>query len=102
MEVKTHSIRVLNARRTVMELMLSDHPFECLTCAKSGNCDLQSMAIKFGIREIPYQGEKSTYKPDTSPSILRDMDKCIMCRSCEKMCNDVQTVGCSFGHKQGV
>jgi NADP-reducing hydrogenase subunit HndD len=93
MVVKTHSIRVLNARRTVMELMLSDHPFECLTCAKSGNCDLQSMAIKFGIREIPYEGEKSTYKPDTSPSILRDMDKCIMCRRCEKMCNEVQTVG---------
>ncbi|TVR71273.1 MAG: 4Fe-4S dicluster domain-containing protein [Marinilabiliales bacterium] len=93
MEVKTHSIRVLNARRTVMELMLSDHPFECLTCAKSGNCDLQSMAIKFGIREITYEGEKSTYKPDTSPAILRDVDKCIMCRRCEKMCNEVQTVG---------
>jgi len=101
MEVKTHNIRVLNARRTVMELMLSDHPFECLTCAKSGNCDLQSMAIKFGIRDIPYQGEKSTYKPDFSPSILRDMDKCIMCRRCEKMCNDVQTVGVLSGINRG-
>ena len=101
MEVKTHSIRVLNARRTVMELMLSDHPFECLICPKSGTCDLQSMAIKFGIREIPYEGEKSTYKPDTSPSIIRDMDKCIMCRRCEKMCNDVQTVGVLSGINRG-
>jgi NADP-reducing hydrogenase subunit HndD len=101
MEVKTHSIRVLNARRTVMELMLSDHPFDCLVCAKSGNCDLQSTAIKLGIREIQYQGEKSTYKPDFSPAILREMDKCIMCRRCETMCNDVQTVGVLSGINRG-
>ncbi len=93
MEVQTHNMRVLNARKTVMELILSDHPFECLICAKSGKCDLQSLAIKMGIREIPYQGEQSTYKEDTSPAILRDVDKCIMCRRCETMCNDVQTVG---------
>jgi len=93
MEVQTHNIRVLNARKTVMELILSDHPFECLVCAKSGHCDLQNMAIKMGIREIPYKGEQSTYKEDTSPAILRDVDKCIMCRRCETMCNDVQTVG---------
>ena len=101
MEVKTHSIRVLNARRTVMELMLSDHPFDCLVCAKSGNCDLQSTAIKLGIREIQYQGEKSTYKPDFSPAILREMEKCIMCRRCETMCNDVQTVGVLSGINRG-
>lgn len=93
MEVQTHNIRVLNARKTVMELILSDHPSECLVCAKSGHCDLQNMAIKMGIREISYKGEQSTYKEDTSPAILRDIDKCIMCRRCETMCNDVQTVG---------
>jgi NADP-reducing hydrogenase subunit HndD len=93
MEVQTHNIRVLNARKTVLELILSDHPFECLICPKSGTCDLQSMAIKMGVREIPYKGEQSTYKEDTSPAILRDVDKCIMCRRCETMCNDVQTVG---------
>jgi NADP-reducing hydrogenase subunit HndD len=95
MVVKTHSIRVLNARKTVMELLLSDHPKECLTCAKSGNCDLQSMAIKMGIREIHNQdiSEMSTYKADFSPAIIRDMNKCIMCRRCETMCNDFQTVG---------
>jgi len=93
MEVLTHNIRVLNARRTVLELILSDHPAECLTCAKSGSCELQSMAQQLGVREIPYQGEQSTYRKDTSPAIIRDVDKCIMCRRCEMMCNDVQTVG---------
>lgn len=95
MVVKTHSLRVLNARKTVMELILSDHPKDCLSCAKSGKCDLQEMAVKFGIREIPNQdiSEMSTYRKDFSPSIIRDMDKCIMCRRCETMCNDFQTVG---------
>jgi len=93
MVVNTHNIRVLNARRTIAKLIISDHPFDCLVCAKSGNCELQEIAIKFGIREIPYQGEKSTYRKDTSPSIIRDVDKCIMCRRCEMMCNEVQTVG---------
>ena len=95
MVVKTHSIRVLNARRTVMELLLSDHPKECLICPKSGNCDLQSMATKMGIREIHNQdiAEMSTYRTDFSPAIIREMNKCIMCRRCETMCNDFQTVG---------
>ncbi|MEI7499760.1 MAG: NADH-dependent [FeFe] hydrogenase, group A6 [Bacteroidota bacterium] len=93
MVVNTHSIRVLNARRTVLELILSDHPAECLTCAKSGCCELQTMAQQLGVREIPFQGEQSTYRKDTSPAIIRDVDKCIMCRRCEMMCNDVQTVG---------
>ena len=93
MVVKTNSTRVLNARRTVMELILSDHPFDCLVCPKSGNCELQSLAHRLGIRDIPYQGEQSTYRKDTSPSIIRDVDKCILCRRCEMMCNDLQTVG---------
>ncbi len=93
MVVRTNTIRVLNARRTVLELILSDHPFDCLVCAKSGNCELQDLAHKFGIREITYKGEQSTYRKDTSPSIIRDVDKCVMCRRCEMMCNDVQSVG---------
>lgn len=101
MVVRTNSMRVLNSRRTVLELILSDHPFDCLICAKSGTCDLQSMAIKMGVRSIPYQGAKSTYKPDFSPAIIRDMDKCIMCRRCETMCNDFQTVGVLSGINRG-
>ena len=93
MEVNTHSVRVVNARRTVMELILSDHPSDCLVCAKAGNCDLQDMAQTLGIRQIPFQGEKNEYKSDESPAIIREMEKCIMCRRCETACNKVQTVG---------
>lgn len=93
MVIETHSIRVLNARTTVLKLIISDHPFDCLVCAKSGQCELQSLATQFGIRCQPYEGEQSKYRKDTSPSIIRDVDKCIMCRRCEMMCNEVQTVG---------
>jgi NADP-reducing hydrogenase subunit HndD len=95
MVVKTHTPRVLNARRTVMEFILSDHPKDCLVCSKSGSCELQAMAHKLGIREIPGAefAAVSTYRKDTSPSIIRNLDKCIMCRRCETMCNTVQTVG---------
>ena len=93
MVVNSHSIRAINARRTVLELILSDHPADCLICAKSGNCELQDLAHQLGIREIHYKGEQSTYRADTSPAIIRDVDKCIMCRRCEMMCNEVQTVG---------
>lgn len=95
MVVLTHTPRVLNARRTVMEFILSDHPKDCLVCPKSGNCELQSMAHRLGIRDIPGQefAAMSTYRKDFSPSIIRDLDKCIMCRRCETMCNTVQTVG---------
>ncbi|MFA5712944.1 MAG: NADH-dependent [FeFe] hydrogenase, group A6 [Bacteroidales bacterium] len=95
MVIKTHTLRVLNARKTVMELILSDHPSACITCSSSGQCDLQEIAQKLGIREIPSvaDAEMSTYRKDASPALNRDMDKCILCRRCETICNDVQTVG---------
>ncbi len=101
MVVKTSSPRVLNARKTILELILSDHPFDCLVCAKNGTCDLQKLAQDLGIREIHYPGEQSTYREDTSPAIIREMDKCINCRRCETMCNDVQTVGVLSGINRG-
>jgi NADP-reducing hydrogenase subunit HndD len=93
MEIKTHSLRVVNARRTVVELLLSDHPASCLVCSKSGNCELQSLAQKLGISDIPFKCEQSMYKKDFSPAIIREMNKCIMCRRCETVCNKLQTVG---------
>lgn len=95
MIVKTNTMRVLNARRTVLEFLLSDHPKDCLVCPKSGKCELQELAIKMGVRQIHNEAisEMSTYKIDCSPSIIRDLDKCVMCRRCETMCNEVQTVG---------
>jgi NADP-reducing hydrogenase subunit HndD len=101
MVVKTNTLRVLNARRTVLELMLSDHPKDCLVCSKSGECELQDMAEKFAIRDVPYEGIMSTYRKDVSNSIIRDMDKCIMCRRCETMCNDVQTCNVLSGVNRG-
>jgi NADP-reducing hydrogenase subunit HndD len=76
-----------------VELILSDHPADCLVCPKSGKCELQTLAQRLGIREIPYQGAQSTYRKDMSPAIIRDIDKCIMCRRCETVCNEWQTVG---------
>ncbi|MBQ0093516.1 MAG: [FeFe] hydrogenase, group A [Bacteroidales bacterium] len=94
MEVHTNTIRVLNARRTVLELILSNHPHDCLVCAKSGNCELQNLTRKLKIQEAPYEGgEKSCFEVEKTVSIIRDMNKCILCRRCETMCNDVQTVG---------
>ncbi len=104
MVVSTNSMRVINARKTVLELILSDHPNDCLQCSKNGNCELQKMAIRFGIRENPFVGpshEQSQYQVEFSPSIIRDMNKCIMCRRCETMCNEMQTVGALSAIERG-
>lgn len=102
MVVRSNTIRVLHARKTVLELLLSDHPKDCLLCAKSGNCELQDLAEKFGLRENRFEhGAQSTYVKDMSPAIERDMNKCIMCRRCETMCNEVQTVGALSGINRG-
>ena len=102
MVVRTNTVRVLDARKTVLELLISDHPKECLTCAKAGECELQDLAEKCGLREISITGDaQSTYKKDITPSLIRDMDKCVMCRRCETMCNTVQTVGALSGINRG-
>ena len=101
MVVHTNSPRVINARRTVVELILSDHPNDCLQCEKSGDCELQALAVKLGIREIPFKGEQSTYKTDTTLSVYRDMNKCVMCRRCETMCNKIQSAGALSGVNRG-
>ena len=78
-----------------MELLLSDHPADCLICEKNQQCDLQKLAAELGVRgELRYKGAMSTYPKDTSSqSIYRNLDKCILCRRCETMCNEVQTCG---------
>ncbi|MCQ2184676.1 MAG: [FeFe] hydrogenase, group A [Bacteroidales bacterium] len=94
MEVRTSSMRVINARKTILELILSNHPHDCLTCGKSGNCELQDLARKLNVKEVPYDGgEVSCYAVDKTVSIVRDMNKCILCRRCETMCNEYQSVG---------
>jgi NADH-quinone oxidoreductase subunit G len=93
MVVKTATVRAIRARRTVVELILSDHPKDCLVCEKNTDCELQKLAADLGVRDIPYVGEMSSYPiDDSSNSIVRNLDKCILCRRCETMCNKVQTV----------
>ncbi|HPO26010.1 MAG TPA: [FeFe] hydrogenase, group A, partial [Petrotogaceae bacterium] len=93
MVIKTHSKKAVNARRTVLQLLLSNHPQDCLKCAKNGQCELQDLASELFITTNPYMGNKSTHKKDVSAAIIRDPSKCIMCRKCETMCNSFQTVG---------
>ncbi|AKA69776.1 NADH-dependent [FeFe] hydrogenase, group A6 [Clostridium scatologenes] len=92
MIVRTNSPRAIKARRTMVELLLSDHPTDCLVCEKNTQCQLQLIAAELGIRKIKYKGAMSNYKKDSSSgAIYRNLDKCIMCRRCETMCNEVQT-----------
>lgn len=93
MDIKTHSLRVINARRTILELLLSDHPLECVTCDKNGVCMLQNLAQKYGIVENSFSGEMSKSNvAEGSIAILRNNAKCILCGACETVCNKVQTV----------
>lgn len=102
MVIKTSSMRVLQARKMVIELMISDHPNDCLTCSKSGKCELQDLARKTGVVDIPISGKsQSEYEVQISKAIVRDMSKCIMCRRCEKMCSDIQSVHALSGVDRG-
>ena len=102
MVVRTSTLRVMNARKVVAELILSDHPNDCLTCPKCGNCELQTLALRFNIRTMPFNGgELSPRKREVTSSIVRNMDKCIFCRRCESVCNDVQTVGALGAIRRG-
>ncbi|MGI6357820.1 MAG: NADH-dependent [FeFe] hydrogenase, group A6 [Bacillota bacterium] len=94
MVVKTNSPAAVRARRMNLELMLSTHPQDCLTCVRNGGCELQSLSEEMGIRDIRYSGERNEYPLDTStPSIVRDPNKCILCRRCVAVCHQVQGVG---------
>lgn len=93
MVVKTHSRRAIQARRTAVQLLLSDHPQDCLKCPKNGECELQDLAAELNIHNNPYFGKMSSHKKDISAAIIRDPNKCVMCRRCETMCNEFQTVG---------
>lgn len=94
MVVRINTAKVREARKAVVELILSNHPKDCLTCDRNTNCELQALANQLGIKEIRFEGANSTFEPDlTSPSIVRDPDKCILCRRCVTVCNQVQEVG---------
>lgn len=79
MVVRTNSARVVRARKTVAELILSDHPNDCLTCPKCSDCELQKLVTRFNIRRMTYKGEQSVRKKEETVAITRNMDKCILC-----------------------
>ena len=93
LEIITNSPKVLNARRAVLELILSDHDRSCLTCKRNQSCELQCLANELGITELPFEGEHSPRTIDEiSPSVVRDNNKCILCRRCVAACSQVQGV----------
>ena len=102
MEVFTHTAKVRASRKTSMELILSDHDRQCLTCVRNQNCELQTLSEELGIDEIRYEGERAEKKKDiSSASIVRDQNKCILCRRCVAVCQNVQKVGVIEATKRG-
>ena len=94
MVVHTHTKNVLEARRTILDLIISNHSKDCLTCTRSGNCELQTLATKFNILDVQFPGARTEHKiDDKSPSIVRDFNKCILCRRCVATCKNVQDIG---------
>ncbi len=93
MKIKTHSPRVVQARKSIVELLLSNHPDDCLYCIRNGNCELQDLAEGLNIRERRIIGRKNKYRLDrSSPSIARDPAKCILCGRCVRVCGETQSV----------
>ena len=94
LEVYTNTPKVRDARKITLELILSNHERKCLTCVRSRNCELQTLADELGVTEISYEGIRNEYPiDDLSPSIVRDNNKCVLCRRCVNMCKNIQTVG---------
>ena len=96
MEIHTNTERVQAARRTNLKLILSTHSQTCLTCYRSGNCELQRLCREYGVdNQMAFEGEKINYQPDTSAvHMIRDNAKCIMCRRCAAVCSLAQGVAC--------
>ena len=102
LKVVTNSPKVRDSRRTTLELILSNHEHTCFTCSRSDNCELQKLANDFNIKEIRYPGEMlHTPIDETSLSIVRDPNKCILCRRCVSMCKNVQTVSAIETNERG-
>ena len=94
MVVHTNTANVLKARKNILELILSNHNRDCLTCIRNGNCELQDLAERYKIKEVKFNGAKTESKiDDKSPSLVRDPSKCILCQRCVSTCKKVQGIG---------
>jgi NADH-quinone oxidoreductase subunit G len=93
MSIITHDPEIIAVRRTVVELILSNHPSDCLQCPRNGNCELQTLAAEFGIRDLPYRKVLNQLPiDDSNPAIVLNPEKCIRCGRCVKVCQEMQNV----------
>lgn len=102
MSIVTNTPELINIRRGVLELILSNHPKDCLVCEKSGQCELQTLAQELRVKEIRYPWGTRGIEKEDNVAISRDLNKCIMCRRCETMCNSYQTCNVLSGIKRGI
>ncbi len=94
MDVETTNELIEHQRRTIVELLLSDHPNDCMVCEKAGDCTLQELAYTYDLRQNRFYGERRQYtKKDLNPFLERDMEKCVLCGKCVRVCNEVQGLG---------
>lgn len=94
MKVQTHSARAARARKVIVELLMANHPDDCLYCARHGNCQLQDLSEELGVRNRRLHGVRNElFRDISSPSIVRDPEKCVLCGKCVRACEEVQTVG---------
>ncbi|OPY58547.1 MAG: putative formate dehydrogenase [Pelotomaculum sp. PtaU1.Bin035] len=89
MVVETHSPAVIKARRKVLDLLISNHPLDCLTCEKAGDCKLADYCYEYGVKESSFEGERHNYAiEESNPFIVRDLNKCIQCGQCIRACDE--------------
>ena len=101
MVIRTHSPKVLAARKVLYELLLSNHPKDCLNCSRNTNCELQELGYELGVSESRFEGAMTKPMVDISPSITRDTSKCVLCRRCVTVCTQIQKVGAIQAQNRG-
>jgi NADP-reducing hydrogenase subunit HndD len=102
MEVETNSPEIRQARRDIVELLVDNHPMDCQTCERDGNCELQNLAYAMGVRERLFEGRRKRFPIENSGrSVVRDPEKCVLCGRCVRMCAEIQGVYNLSQHGRG-